>query len=158
MKTTLSAIALAATLAQPASAVTFPKLTTIYVGAGVLDSGAAENEGTATSFHCVNASGLAASIRFLVLSISGAVAGSITLSAAHGATVTASTHGALAFLDTTILPNPTVVRQGGIVIEATQSAIFCTAMVVSAAAQLSEPLQATPLHLVRVNPHPGTVE
>ena len=35
MKTTLTAIALAATLVQPAAAVTFPSLTTIYVGAGV---------------------------------------------------------------------------------------------------------------------------
>ena len=34
MKTTLTAIPLAATLAQPAAAISFPTLTTIYVGYG----------------------------------------------------------------------------------------------------------------------------
>jgi hypothetical protein len=72
MKTTLTAIALAATLAQPASAITFPSLTTIYVGTGVLDSGGADNTGTATTFFCSNVSGITAQVRFLILSDIGA--------------------------------------------------------------------------------------
>ena len=67
-----SAIALAA-LAQPASAITFPTLTTIYVGAGVKDDGGAGDAGIATSFLCSNVSGRTADIRFLVLNHSGSV-------------------------------------------------------------------------------------
>ena len=36
MKTLLAAVTLVAALAHPAAAVTFPSLTTIYVGAGVM--------------------------------------------------------------------------------------------------------------------------
>jgi hypothetical protein len=43
MKTKLSAITLAVALAQPAAAVTFPTLTTIYVGSGVYDDSDAAN-------------------------------------------------------------------------------------------------------------------
>jgi hypothetical protein len=48
VKTFLAALTFAA-LAQPAAAVPFPSLTTIYVGSGVLDNGAADDAGTATS-------------------------------------------------------------------------------------------------------------
>ena len=44
MRKSFAAFAFAAfTLAQPATAVTFPSLTTIYVGSGVLDDGGAAN-------------------------------------------------------------------------------------------------------------------
>jgi len=156
MKTCLAAFALAATLATPATAVTFPSLTTIYVGSGVRDNAAADIAGVATTFHCTNVSGVTVSIRYLVLFSSGAVAGAITLSAAHGATVTASTHDTALFSDTgnSIVPG-IAVSQGGINIEATESGVFCTAMIVDASALVPSGID---LHLVRVNPHPGTVE
>lgn len=64
MRTYLTAVALAAALAQPASAITFSALTTIYVGTGVQDSGTGPNTGIATVFQCSNVSGRAAVLRF----------------------------------------------------------------------------------------------
>ena len=59
MKTYIAAFALAGALAQPASATTFPTLTTIYVGSGAYDDGSTDDAGTATSIHCSNVSGVA---------------------------------------------------------------------------------------------------
>ena len=153
MKTTLAAIAVAAALSQPASAITFPTLTTIYVGSGVYDDGGAAGAGTATAFHCSNVSGVAANVRALILSENGTVLGSDTRPVAHGASVTFSTHIAAAFVQFTILTGQ--LRTGVVNIESTQSGVFCTAMVVEAD---SFDLNGVQLHLVRVNPHPGTVE
>ena len=151
MRMTFTAFALAAALAQPAAAITFPSLTTIYVGSGVTSG-----TPSATSFHCTNVSGVAATIRYLVLDTDGSVAGSITRNAAHGATITASTRETNAFEDTDNLITPGVgIYQGGVNIELTQSGVFCTAMLVDQSA--FEP-SGIALHLVRVNPHPGTVE
>jgi hypothetical protein len=47
------------------------------------------------------------------------------------------------------------VNQGVVNIEATNSAVFCNAMIVDAGAAIPDGIA---LHLVRVNPHPGTVE
>jgi hypothetical protein len=155
MRRTLAAIALAATLAQPAAAVTFPSLTTIYVGSGVLDSGAADNLGIATSIHCSNVSGVVVQVRTLILKETGAVAGSLPRNVAHGATVTFSTHATTVFDDTGVLATG-LVLQGVVNVEATNSAVFCTAIVVDAGN--ATPIFMSPLHLVRVNAHPGTLE
>ena len=156
MKSYLAALALAAALAQPASAITFPSLTTIYVGSGVIDSGSALETGFATSFHCTNVSGVSAAIRFQVLLADGSLAGSVTASAAHGATVTASTHSTRVYSDVLHVISPGAqVFQGGVNIESTQSAVFCTAVALDATVNVPNGVE---LHLVRVNPHPGTVE
>ena len=88
MRKYLAAVSLAAILAQPAAAVTFPTLTTIYVGSGVLDDGSAANLGEATSIHCSNVSGVSVDVRVLILGANGAAQGSVTRTLAHGATVT----------------------------------------------------------------------
>jgi len=155
MKTHMATVALAATLAQPATAVTFPTLTTIYVGSGVRDDSSDAGEGIATSFHCTNVSGQAATLRVLVLFAAGNVAGSATVPLAHGETKTLSTHSTNVFVDAADLAPGVFLQQGAVNIEATQSAVFCTAMMVNAALFLPEGID---LHLVRVNPHPGTVE
>ena len=49
---------------QPAGAVTFPSLTTIYVGSGVRDDGGAANLGLATTFICSNVSGVTTTSAF----------------------------------------------------------------------------------------------
>jgi hypothetical protein len=156
MKTHLAAVALAAALAQPAAAVTFPSLTTIYVGSGVFDDGGADNAGVATSIHCSNVSGVLVEVRVLILDQTGAVAGSLTQTLAHGATVTFSTHPTAIFADGTTDLATGAVAQGVVNVEATNSAVFCTAAVIDA--QNFPPVFTMPLHLVRVNPHPGTVE
>ena len=151
----LAAFALFAALAQPATAITFPGLTTIYVGSGVKDSGSGANAGTATVFHCTNVSGLAASVRALTLLPNGTVAGSTTVNVAHGATATLSTHGTFFFNETSVTSPGIAISEGGVNIEATESGVFCNSKVIDASVSLPS---GYGLPLVRVNPHPGTVE
>jgi hypothetical protein len=152
MKTTLTALAVAAALAQPASAITFSKLTTIYVGTGIRDTGLSPG-GIATTFHCSNVSGFTAQLRFVVLNDLGAVVGNNTTNLAHGRTVTVSTHVVSAYDGFTLQTG--AVSRGVVNIESTQSGVFCTAEIIDAGA-------TTPIGvaraLVRINPHPGTVE
>ena len=155
MKTYLPVAALVALFAQPAAAVTFPSLTTIYVGSGVTDNGGAENAGIATTFLCSNVSGVDASVRWLVLDASGTIVeGQSTFPVGHGETLAVSTHFTATFTTATL--NTGIVNHGVVNIESTQSAVFCTAAIVDAAGP--PPAFTMPLHLVRVNPHPGTVE
>ena len=148
----LAAITLAAGLAQPAAAITFPSLTTIYIGSGVRDNGGTTNVGAATVFHCSNVSGVAAQVRFLILNwIGTTVLLNHTSTLPHGRTFTLSTHPAAAFTETVILSTGRV-DEGLINIEATQSGIFCNATIVDDVKGVSG------ISLVRVNPHPGTVE
>jgi hypothetical protein len=72
----------------------------------------------------------------------------------HGVTVTFSTHATLIFFEAELATG--IVNQGVVNVEATNSAVFCTAAVIDAAG--NPPVFSMPLHLVRVNPHPGTVE
>ena len=158
MKHLVVATILAAALAQPAAAITFSKLTTIYVGAGVYDSGHfADDVGEATSIHCSNVSGVSVQVRALVLNTTGGVAGTpVTVTLAHGESLTFSTHPTVIFADVTGDLNTFGISPGVVNVEATNSAVFCTAVVVDAAN--AKPVYMSPLHLVRVNPHPGTVE
>jgi hypothetical protein len=71
MRKYLAAAALTAALAQPAAAVTFPSLTTIYVGSGVYDDGLGTNASEATSIHCSNVSGVSVQVRVLILAQAG---------------------------------------------------------------------------------------
>jgi hypothetical protein len=156
MKKYLAAVALAATLAQPAAAVTFPTLTTIYVGSGVFDDGNVDHIGEATSIHCSNVSGVSVQVRVLILNATGGIAGSLTRALVHGATETFSTHQTTIFIDGNGDLATGDVGQGVVNVEATNSAVFCTAAILDAAGD--PPVFSMPLHLVRVNPHPGTVE
>ena len=130
MKTYFAAVALAATLAQPASAMTFPTLTTIYVGSGVRDEGGAVNAGIATGFNCSNVSGVAAQVRFLVLGLNGFIAADVTATIPHGATRFASTHLEATFSRDFDLATGAI--QGAVNIESTQSGVFCNAMITDA--------------------------
>ena len=148
------AAALAAASAQPASAITFPSLTTIYVGSGVKDTGGNDDVGIATTLMCTNVSGQIATLRFVVLSVDGAVEGSDTIAVLHGRTQTVSTRGTVVFSEVSL--GTDAIAQGAVNIESTQSGVFCTAMIVDAAATI--PTFSVDLRLIRVNPHPGTVE
>ena len=156
MKTYLAAAALVSAIAQPAAAVTFPSLTTIYVGSGVYDDGTGTAVGIATSIHCSNVSGVSVQVRVLILGDTGAVEGSLTRTLAHGETETFSTHQTNLFADVLNDLATGLVAQGVVNVEARNSAVFCTAAVIDAAG--FPPVFSMPLHLVRVNPHPGTVE
>ena len=156
MKTYLAAVALFAAVTQPVSAITFPTLTTIYVGSGVYDDSDAANLGQATSMHCSNVSGVAVQVRALVLRGDGSVAGSLTVPLAHGRTFTFTTHPTTIFDDLDGNLNTGFVQQGVVNIEATNSAVFCTAVNVDAGN--FKPIYMSPLHLVRINGHPGAEE
>jgi hypothetical protein len=145
-------------LVPPATATTFPSLTTIYVGTGVFDSGHGDNAGTATVFFCSNVSGIAAQVRFVVLDNSANVVGNVTVNVAHGESTIAATHGVTVYEGEASMLVGIFGRQtrGAVLnIESTQSGVFCTARIQGATLGAEE---AVPLHLVRVNPHPGTVE
>ena len=156
MRKYLAAFALAAMLVQPASAITFPSLTTIYVVTGVTDSGSAANTGLATALVCSNVSGVTTQIRFLVLNEIGSVLQSvIVFSVPHGATIQVSTHGVALFdNETSIIPG-TLLNSGVVNIESLQSAVFCTAHILDASSEVPNGIDP---HIVRVNPHPGAVE
>ena len=136
--------------ATPSPAITFPSLTTIYVASGVLDDGGVENAGIATSVHCSNVSGQFAEVRVLVLNHLGNVEGAATVGILHGGTQAFSTHGTI-IADNVLGTGPVL---GVFNVESTQSAVFCSAMVVPAAT----PQNGVALHMVRVNGHPGTIE
>jgi hypothetical protein len=152
MKTCLAAFAFAAAIVQPAAAITFPKLTTIYIGSGVLDNGAGADTGTASIFFCSNVSGASANVRVLILSRSGPVLASATEPVSHGQSVIFATHATHVG---EILLATGFVSGGTVNIESTQSAVFCRAAVMNAAGPSEN---SSPIDLVRVNPHPGTVE
>jgi hypothetical protein len=150
MKKYLVAVAIAA-LTQPAFATTFPTLTTIYVGGGVRDTGLSNL--WVTVFQCTNVSGQTASLRVLVLEGDGAVAGSLTRQLAHGALAVISTNSSTAFGEDSM---ETEALAGTVNIESTQSGVFCSATVVEQS--VAKPTFVMDIHLVRVNPHPGTVQ
>ena len=153
MKKYLAAAALAAALAQPASATTFPSLTTIYVASGVEDDGGGPDTGMATTMHCTNVSGVTTQIRIVVLEVRAlSREASIFLAFTHGRSLRVSTHLTFFGVEANLATGP--VQNGAINVESTQSGVFCTFAVVSAAV----PAGGMPLHAVRVNPHPGTVE
>jgi hypothetical protein len=138
---------------MPAQAITFRSLTLIYVGAGVIDNGGSVDVGIATNFNCSNVSGITAQVRFVVRGLNGPVEGSRTFTLAHGATRTASTHHEATFASDFDLFTG-LVGQGIIQIYSTQSGVFCNAIVTNAAVGGN----GFDLHMVRFNPHPGTVE
>ena len=154
MKTHLAAAALVAWFAQPAAAITFPSLTTIYVGSGVRDDGGIPEAGTATTFHCSNVSGAGTTVRFLILDHTGGLDTALTRAIAHGQTITVSTHSVKAYIESNDLETG-ILREGVINIESLESGVFCNAKTIDAA---SDSPVGTILPLVRVNPHPGTVE
>ena len=146
-----------AVVATPALATTFPSLTTIYIVTGVKDSGDAMNVGVAMAVQCSNVSGVTTTVRFLVLNFNGAVLNSVThANVTHGDTIEHSTHSTNAYSNesTNLIPG-TILSAGVLNIESLQSGVFCTAAIIDASA--AAPEGVTP-HIVRVNPHPGSVE
>lgn len=141
-----------ASLISPASAITFPTLTTIYIIPGVRDTGMPVNTGIATSVICTNVSGVTAAMRFLALQSNGDVVADDTFNMDHGDTQVVSTHGTLLYSEIGL---STGAIQGSINVESTQSGVFCTAVTLEAD---GFPEFSFSLHPIRVNPHPGTVE
>ena len=128
---------------------------TIYTGSSVRDNGGAINTGAATTFHCSNVSGASATVRILILNFDASVIVNNSAVILNGRTRTSSTHGTVAFNEDAFLSTGSVIEQGLVSIESTHSDVFCTAIVVDAAAVAPV---GNPIHLVRTNSHPGTEE
>jgi len=137
-------------VAQPSAATVFPSFTTIYIGSGVLGSPAA-----LSTIHCTNVSGVTVSVRFQFLSPAGSTAGSHTASLNHGVTYSVSTGDTQIYTEGFFFDPAIALAEGGINVESTNSAVFCTAKTTTAGN--SQPIGYV-IPLVRVNPHPGTVE
>jgi hypothetical protein len=150
----IAAIALAGSV--PTGATTFPTLTNIYFASGVVDNSEDDFLGIATVISCSNLSGQAASVRYFFRRDNGTVAGSATLPLANLAAQTITTEGNVDFLDEIQLETGIFIG-GTLQIQSTQSAIYCSAMLVHANGGSSGPAGVA-LHMVRLNPHPGTVE
>jgi hypothetical protein len=157
MQKSLLAAAFAAAslgLAPPAGAITFPGLTTIYVGTGAFDDGGADDTGTATVITCSNVSGLTANVRILILDGAGFIEGQqIFNNIANGTSLTGATHATQPLFESDLSTG--AFGSGTINIESTQSGVFCTAIIMNAAGPVES---AVTLRLVRVNAHPGTEE
>lgn len=130
----------------------FLGLRTIYVASGVLNTADGDNTGSATVVHCSNVGGVAG-LRFLFHGNDGVLKGTHSFSLPVRGTYTVATKGVNVFGDVPVGTGPIV--QGRLAVQATHSAVFCTAMVVDAAATVPEGI---PLHMVRFSPHPGTAE
>jgi len=150
----LLAVFAAATLTAvlPAQATTF-SLRTIYIASGVTDDGGPANTGMATTVLCTNASGKSTTLRIAFYDADGAIRGLSAVIIPHLRTYTLSTHVVAAFTDQSASTG--AILQGVLNVSTTESAVFCSAMIVDAAAAL---VDGVDLHMVRFNPHPGTVE
>ena len=150
----VAAIALEGT--TPAWSTTFPALTPIYFASGAMDNNDTTSSGVATVVSCSNMSGQTASIRYQFRGENGTPVAGGTLLVANLATKTVLTEGGVNFVSSTQLPTG-IFYSGSIQVLSTQSAVFCSAMLVHAGGQSTGPAGAA-LHMVRLNPHPGTVE
>ena len=160
MKTLLTAVAaIALTTVLPAQATTF-SLRTIYIASGVFDDGSAADAGAATTVLCSNVSGKTATLKVTFYGTGGTLEGTAgPFSVLNLHTWTFSTHST--FFSGEAIANTGAVQQGVLNVSSTESGVFCSAMIVDAASGGPTPPfapQGIELHMVRYNPHPGTVE
>ena len=130
-------------------------LPTIYIVSGVYDDGRAAREGFATVFACSNASGSPVDLRIAVLDKDGNSRGEASVgSLAHGRTATITTHATFGYGGDGLTSPGWPIYGGGAVIEASSSAVFCSAIVVDASDDPAfvKPSLAWSLHLVRIDP------
>ena len=155
MRRIFTAAIAVATLALPganyARATTFPAPTLIYLASGVNDTKFVQN--SATAVHCTNVSGQDAAVTWRFYSAAGAIKGDHTATVAHAATYTVATQNIISFSETIV--DTGIINQGMVTVLSTQSAVFCTAMILD---DSQNGPNGVDLHMVRFNPHPGAVE
>ena len=149
--------AIATLAAPPTGATTFPTLTTIYIASGVINHSPDDNDGVKTLVSCTNMSGQTASVRYIFRHINGAIGGITTRSLANLAALIVATEGKVGFLNQEVELATGPIAAGTLHILSTQSAVYCSAMLVESDAANAVPAGAA-LHMVRFSPHPGTVE
>jgi hypothetical protein len=125
------------------------QLQLLYRIAGVTDKA-----GVATSFHCSSLSSVTETVSIVIRNFNGTVRANTSFSVATLQTKTASTRATNLFAEDVNL-NTGAVGQGLALIRATSSDVFCSAMVVDAAAAVP---QGIALHMVRSSAKTGTQE
>ena len=140
--------------ASPPTSVGGP-LALTYVVSGVFDNGGAFNAGVATSIHCTNTSTTSENIQIVVRTFDGTIVGNTTFAVASASTTTSSTHQTALFAEDVTLSPGTTINQGQAFIFTTSQFVFCSAMIVDAAASIPNGIA---LHMVRFGPLPGTQE
>ena len=152
MKSLRSMIAVAAlAFTMPAQAAQGDPEIIIYRVSGVLDDGA--SNGTATSFHCTNFSGVTENVRFVVRGPGAVILFNNFFPIIHLHTLTVSTKEVVIYSDVSLGTGP--VQQGTAAIAATSVNVTCTAMQVLPQGALP---QGIALHMTRFSPIPGTQE
>lgn len=164
-----SAFALVAVLAIPASA----QDRTNALSNGVAPSAAADPQimiyripgvnntwdnsanGIATVFSCHNNSSVSEIIRIRIFNPNGLLSSDNSANIASKRTLTIATHYTIAFTSDFYTSIGVFVKQGTASIISTSREIFCSAMIVDAAASVPSGIA---LHMVRFNPAPGSVE
>ena len=142
--------------ATPVRATTFPTLTQIYFASGARDNSVdSDFTGIGTIIDCTNMSGQTASVRYQFRHATGQLLAGATLLLANLATKTITSMGSASFTNDTPLPTGTFLG-GSIQILSTQSAVYCSAMIIRTDG--GDDPSGVALHMVRFNPHPGTVE
>jgi hypothetical protein len=126
-----------------------------YVVPGVFDNGGAFNAGVATLFHCTNTSTTSENVQIVVRTFDGTIVGNVTFSMASASTITSGTHQTALFTEDVTLSAGTTINQGQAFIFATSQFVFCSAMIVDAAATIPNGIA---LHMVRFGPLQGTQE
>lgn len=129
-------------------------LKVIYRVSGLIDDGGADNSGVASVVTCTNFSSTSENLRFVILHWDGSQKKSVLYTMNPRKTSSISTHETRLFGEDFAF-NSGPLSQGVLVISATTTNVHCTVSVIDAAA--TKP-QGFDLHMVRFNPHPGSVE
>jgi hypothetical protein len=127
----------------------------IYRVSGVRDNGGGAEGGQATSFHCTSVSTVDERLVIRVRDFNGAIVGERSIEISPNRTRTLSTHLTRLFFEDAIISPGEAIEQGSAEILATSSEVFCSVMIISAAANVPEGIE---LHLVRFNAIPGSQE
>jgi hypothetical protein len=127
----------------------------IYRISGVRDTGAGDEVGVATSFHCTSASTVDESLRIVVRNFDDTLVASRAFIVHPRDTLSLSTHFTKVFVEDFVLSRGVIIKQGSAEITATSADIFCSAMIIDAAS--ASPLGIA-LHLVRFNAAAGSQE
>jgi hypothetical protein len=139
---------------EPPKAVGDP-LQRLYRVSGVRDNGGGPEAGQATSFHCTSVSTVDETLVIRVRDFNGVIVGSRSITIPPNRTRTMSTHLTRLFFEDAVLSPGEAIEQGSAEILATSIQVFCSAMILSAAASVPEGIE---LHLVRFNAIPGSQE
>ena len=128
----------------------------IYRVSGVSDGGGSPEHTAVTAFFCSNYSASREKIYFLIREFNGDIRASVEWTMNARATVTAATRAVGSIIsDFFLLAADQSVNGGSAVIMSTTLNLHCSVLVMD---RVPQAMNGAALHMVRFNPHPGSVE